>query len=142
MLKCLHYCSIVNLLPVQVDAQAWDLRPGADTRVKLWVSYVSYGLFLCHALYKNLLLAYTLIFLRSEIPLHQLLIHADLAAFSLMICFYYYVIHLACPGLNASLMRMTLTANVVGGEKSGLSPLQNMMVLHGWFRDVNTLPCR
>ena len=120
VLKFLCYCSIFNLVRVQVDIGAWDLHAGAESKSNLWICYFSDGLFVCNALYKSFMLAHTMLFLQSDVvPLHQILIHVDLASFSLLICVYYYVLHLESAAVNTAFVRVTLTGNLVGGEKEG-----------------------
>ena len=116
VLRNLQYSYAFNLCPTQVDSDTWTLRPGAGSKRRAWVCYSYYGLFLAHICYKILALVYSLLVLRANIPLHQMLIHAILAAVSLEIAFFYQVLHLKYAHENATFVRMTLTGDLAGGK--------------------------
>ena len=114
VLKCLYYFSALSLLPIRVDLQAWKVHPGCGTKYRTWACGLSYALFGVQALYKNLSLACAFIF-PCEVPLHQIMIHGDVAGASAMLAFWYYVSYIKFPGFNAMLWRLTLTGNVTKG---------------------------
>ena len=114
ILLSLQHCHQLSLYPTQVCTLHWKLQPGADKRWKAWIFHLNYGLLVAHVLYKNLTLVYTLLVL-SHIPLHQILIHAVLAAFGVMNSFFYYVLHYQYAHDNAAFVRMTLTGDLARG---------------------------
>ena len=72
-------------------------------------------LFVVHAVYKNVSL-FTAFFYPCEVPLHQIIVHGDVAGAAAMLAFWYYVSYVKHPGVNAMLWRITLAGNVTAGE--------------------------
>ena len=102
-----RYCCIVNLFPVQVDLESWQIIPGTDTKWKRWASQASYGLFIAHSLYISLRLVYATLVLH-DIPLHQMVIHAVYAGAAVYVL-WWYILYYEHVEVNAGIRKLTLT---------------------------------
>lgn len=106
-----HICR-AKLLPAEVNSQGWELHPRFHTAVRsAWISKLFYALFVAQALYKNLSLVYVLLF-APGVPLHQIIIHAVLAAACGTFAYWYYVLYIEQADMHAGLVQMTLTGNI------------------------------
>ena len=110
-----HMCSIYSF-PLEVDPQAWSIRPTRDNKWKEWVCKVSYALYIAHVLYKIFRLINIFLFLRGT-PLHQIIIHAVLAVSGIMFAFWHHWLYYKHVDVNAAYMTMTLTGNAAGGTE-------------------------
>ena len=113
ILRLWRHFSKFTMFPITVDPECWELRAGSVSRWKTWALRGSFLLFTAHALYINLSLALALLSHRP-IPLHKMIMHGNMAAASATFSFWYYVLYLKHPDLNALLAGMTLTGNVAG----------------------------
>ena len=111
VVKVLHYLCNLNVWPLRVDTQRWELRPGAETLWRTLACSVSYGLFLANTGYKVGSFLYVLFFLQDT-PLHQIMIHGNVAVSFLMVTFWYYVLFIKNAGIHAKVFGMTLTGNI------------------------------
>ena len=109
VLKFFRVCSIVGQLPVEVDLTNWQIR--APPIKKRCVSAILYSFLLLHTLYKagTLVHAY---FCVPDAQLHQLLIHAVVAAATTLYSYWYYVAYIQDPALFAAYFKMTLLGNI------------------------------
>ena len=128
-----------------MDVQSWDVRPGTDTKWKAWACSGSYVLFLAHTLYKVTSLIHTLAFGRSDVPLHQLMIHSHVVSGATMVAYWYYLLYIRHAHVNAAFARITLigdgdsmASNVGttvaevkegGGQRLWERPLQDLIAL-------------
>ena len=86
-MKSIRICSIVGLLPTEVDLASRRLNVPSKKNKR--ISDLFYGLFILHTFYKCGSLAYVYFFV-PNVQLHQLVIHAILAMGSAMtVCWYY-----------------------------------------------------
>lgn len=99
VLLFLNYCTTFCLLPVQVDVQSWNVRPGTDTKWRARVCNGSYALFIAHASFKAISLLYVLYFC-SHVPLHQLLIHGQVAWAGVMFGYWYFLLYIEQADVN------------------------------------------
>ena len=102
-----------------MDAERWELRPGAGKPWKTLACSISYGLFDASASYKVGSLLYVLLFLR-ETPLHQVIVHMTVAVATAVIVFWYYVIFGKHADLHAKVFRVTLTGRIEEDAKGEL----------------------
>ena len=112
ILRC--YCTF-GFLPLEVDADAWEIRPGVKSAWKILACHVSFGMFVANMVYKNIGLLHAFMFLRN-VPLYHLVIHMVLASASAVISFWYYILYIRCPGISATFMRLTLTPDAAEGK--------------------------
>ena len=115
VLKWYRHFSIINLFPMRVDFSGWNVWPGTTTKLRSWASKAWYAFYVAHALYKTLSLLCILLFVRG-IPLHQMIIHGVLAGGTAVFGFWYYILYVKYPDVNAALIRMTLTGTITGGS--------------------------
>ena len=73
-----------------------------------------YALLVLNSMYNVLSVAFSLFFLQG-IPLHQIMIHADIARIALLLVFWYYMIRIKYPDEYARFVQMTRTGNISGG---------------------------
>ena len=80
--KILAFCrsvSIINLFPVRVDLHTWEIRSGGGSKWIARACRLSFALFVAHSVYTCLSFVHAIIYSR-DIPLHQMIIHAECAA--------------------------------------------------------------
>ena len=111
VLKVIRYLSNFNVFPLRVDTQRWELCPGAGTLWRTLACTASYGLFLVNTGYKVGSLLYVPFFLQDT-PLHQIMIHGNVAVAFLMITFWYYVLFIKHAGIHAKVFGMTVAGNI------------------------------
>ena len=114
VLACYRNFAKVGALPLQINVKRWDIDPIKSTWKKL-ACRVNFGIFLAHALYKNLTLAHAFLF-GQDVALYQLVVHMVLATSPAMLSFWYYVLFIQYPETYAAFAKMTLTATVTGGK--------------------------
>ena len=119
VLKVLRSFANWNLFPIQVDAERWELRPGAGKQWKTLDCSLSYGLFVANTSYKVGSLLYVLLVLR-ETPLHQVMVHTTVAVATAVMVFWYYVIFVKHADLHAKVFKATLTGRIEEDEKGEL----------------------
>ena len=108
-LRC--FCK-ARFLPADVDVQRWELRQFFHTGDRRgWICKAFYALFALRALYKNLSLIHVLLS-PAPTPLHQIMVHAVLAAAYWTFVYWYYVLYIQQPDVYAALLHMTLTAKI------------------------------
>ena len=111
---CLHYFYIVGLFPVEANLDSMEVHPGLKSGWKKLASHASCVILFAHALYKIGSLVHAFAFLQGT-PLYQMLIHIILAGASATLLFWYYVLYIKSPGINAAFVTSTLTAAAAGG---------------------------
>ena len=116
VLKWYRHFSTINVFPMQVEVNGWKVWPGTTTKLRSWVSKAWYVLYVAHSLCKVLSLLCTLLFVRG-IPLHQMIIHGVMAGATAVYGFWYYILYVKYPDVNAALIRMTLAGTIAGGSK-------------------------
>ena len=117
VLTWIHYFYTAGLFPVEANLDSMEVYPGLKSGWKKLGSQVSLGIFIAHTLYKIGSLVHAFLFLQGT-PLHQMLIHITLAGGSAMVLFWYYVLYINSPGINAAFVTRTLNAAAAGGTKS------------------------
>ena len=122
ILQYLRYSCIFNLLPARVDLKTWKLSAGTDKKWKQWACNLAYALALTHTVYVILRFFHALLFVPG-VPLHQLVIHGDLAGGYLMTVYWYYVLYLKSPDAYAGFLIMTLTGTANGSKSAHLTVL-------------------
>ena len=116
ILTTLGYVTMVNRFPARVDVQGWKVRPGTGNKWKDWMSKGWFALFGLHALYKILALLQAIIFLPAT-PLYQIILHAMLAACSMTLGLWYYILYIEYVNDFASFVKITLTGTIAAGNK-------------------------
>ena len=111
----LRYFSAINLFPIQVDVKGWSILPGYGKAPKAWACKICCAIFAGHAMYKALSSIHVFLFSPAGIPLHQMVIHGEIAAVSGTFIHWYYVIYVECADEFATFLKMTLTGNTGGG---------------------------
>ena len=86
VLVVLCYFSKAHLFPIQVDQHSWEIRPGCNSKWRLWACKLAYAGFVAHALYKNLTLPHVVLFW-EDVPLYQILIHGKIAGANVIVTF-------------------------------------------------------
>ena len=119
VLKFFRYFSKLGVFPLQVNVGCWEIHSGFKSTWKKLACRATLGMFLAQTLYKNLSLAHVVAFGR-DIPLHQMIIHMIIAAASVLMAFWYYVLHVQYRGAYAAFARVTLTATVTGSKRCSL----------------------
>ena len=80
---------------------------------------LSYTLFIANAVYKSVTLFLVLFPPKLEDhPVHQLVIHGELAAVSAMIVHWYHILYVKNTGLYATLVKITLRGKVLEDGRS------------------------
>ena len=109
-----RYFRYMNQFPVDVDPQHWNIHAHGSNggRKVTWTSKVSFGLYVAHAAYKLISFFYISLFVPG-IELHQMMIHGMYASAPVVYAFWYYLVFIKYPALNASVMKMTLAGTVL-----------------------------
>ena len=116
ILILLGHFSRVNLFPIQVDAQSWEIGAGCKSKLKSWACGVAYALFIAHSLYKTVGLLYVFLFLRG-IPLHQNIIHGVMAGGSVTFMLWQYFLYWKNAGVTALFVKISLSGVASNGKK-------------------------
>ena len=116
-----RYCTNFCLLPVRVDVQSWNVRPGTYTKRRARACNGSYALLIAHASYKAISLLHALSFC-SNVPLHQLLFHGQVAWGGVIFSYWYFLQYVEHADLSAAFAEMTLAGNIATRGKI-LTPL-------------------
>ena len=120
ILQFLRYSSIGNFYPVDVNPKNWEVRPGRAEKWKEWLCYFFYTLDIAHAIFTSTRLIHVIVFLPEEVPLHQLVIHGELAgAYVVAGVYWYYELFIRNADVYAGFIRITLTGNLSGTWNSG-----------------------
>ena len=119
LLAFVRYLSNFCLLPLQVKGDCWEIREGAKSTWRKLACRTSFGIFSAHTLYKNLSLVFAFVS-AADMPLHHMVIHLVLAGTSVMLTFWYYVLFIRYPGINATLSCMTLAGTVAASKRMAL----------------------
>ena len=114
ILTFFRFFSIINLFPVQVDLQKWDIRPVCGSSWKFLACMVSYSTFVAHSLYKILSFVHASRFF-SSIPLHQMLLHVQYVGVSFTLALWYYLLYIKHGEVHAQVAKLTLKAEITGG---------------------------
>lgn len=118
------YISKVVQLPFQINADCWDIRPGAQSWWKKLACWVCFGVLFTQSLYKILSLLHIFGFTRDT-ALHQIILHMILAGVSGIFSFHYYVLCIRYPRTYANYAKITLTATATGSKHFHSSPIIN-----------------
>ena len=115
-LELLHHICTLKLLPLDIRLKTWEIGPVVGNTLTAWTYKAAFASFLAHVSYQGVTFTHVLLFCRRTTPLYQSLIHAEFAIGSVMLAFWYYVLYIKYPSVNAALWRMTLTGDIAGGN--------------------------
>ena len=112
VLAFFRYFCTASLCPVTVDTQTWEIRPGTSSWWKSVASALSYALFVAHTLFILARLLHVALFLPGIVPLHEKVLHIDVAGAAVLVTYWYYVLHIKHGSISAAVTTMTLTGKV------------------------------
>ena len=115
VLAFLRLSSIFCTLPIRVDVESWNVSAGTDSRWKSWICTGSYVLFAAHALLKVFRAFYTLFYCTGT-PLHQIMLHFDVVLAATAFVYWYYLLYVKYPNVNAGLTKITLAGAIATGK--------------------------
>ena len=114
ILSFFRFAAIINLFPVRVDLENWEIRSGCRTKQMTWACRVSFSLFIAHSVYTGLSFVHAFSSARHT-PLHQMIIHAECAAACVNYILWYYILYVKHSDVNYRLTKLTLTGSITGG---------------------------
>ena len=119
-----HFCTLA-FLPLEVCVDSWEVHQYGSWRKRL-LGQISFAVYILHIAFQVFSLLCVFLFLRDT-PGHQVIIHMILASMYAGATLWYHLLYVKYRGINAAVIRMTLTESIIEGNFS--PPARSLQII-------------